>query len=132
MQKMIILPILALTLNLTACGEKQANTPTSENNKPAAQSTETDKPMEIKTAEADMTQTPTDSNHPGKLIHDKHCMNCHDSGVYTRPDHKMKDYSMLSGQVRGCDANIGSKLSDEDMNKIADYLNEMYYKFPKP
>jgi hypothetical protein len=44
----------------------------------------------------------------------------------------MTDFTMLSAQVRRCDANLGSKLFDEDMNKIADYLNETYYKFPKP
>lgn len=132
MNKMTFLSALALVLSLTACGGKQADTSANESSKPAEQNAETDKAMETKTAATDTAQTPQDSAHPGKAIHDRTCMNCHDSGVYTRPDHKMKDYTMLSGQVRQCDANLGSKLFDEDMDKVADYLNEAYYKFPKP
>lgn len=126
MKKMIIPSALALVLSLTACGEKQTDTAAHESNNP------TEQRMETKTTGIAAAQMPADGDHTGKAIHDKSCMNCHDSGVYTRPDRKMTDYTMLSGQVRRCDANIGSKLFEEDMDKISDYLSDTYYKFAKP
>ncbi|QLQ30416.1 MAG: cytochrome c [Candidatus Thiothrix singaporensis] len=65
-------------------------------------------------------------------LHDANCISCHDSGVYTRADHKMQDYAMLSAQVRRCDANLGARLFDEDLDKVTDYLNDTYYHFAKP
>lgn len=127
MKKTIILSSLLVVLTISACGEKQANSAPTDSPKAAEQMADASKAAAPETA----TQT-ADGGHPGKAIHDKTCLSCHDSGVYTRPDHKMTDFAMLSGQVRRCDANLGSKLFDEDMNKIADYLNEAYYKFPKP
>jgi mono/diheme cytochrome c family protein len=114
-----LMVVCAMTaLMLAGCGEK-----------PDAAG----KPLEQAIApNAPPQATDAAGGHPGKAIHDANCISCHDSGVYSRADHKMTDFTMLSAQVRRCDANLGSKLFDEDMNKIADYLNETYYKFPKP
>lgn len=125
MKKMTILLPLALILTLTACGEKK--TDTAEADKSAEQ---TATPANAAPAATETAQAPT-GGHPGKAIHDANCISCHDSGVYTRADHKMKDYTMLAAQVRRCDANLGSKLFDEDMDSITEYLNDTYYHFPK-
>lgn len=113
MQRIIFTLIIGLALS--GCGDKQA-------------STAPDAPQKttLQTAEA------ANGTHPGKTLLEENCMSCHDSGVYTRPDRKMTDFAMLSTQVRRCDANLGSKLFDEDMDSITNYLNETYYKFPKP
>ncbi len=113
---------------LTACGEKQSGTATAPETagKPMEQAVAPSSPPKAtETAEA------ASDVHPGKAIHDANCISCHDAGVYTRADHKMKDYGMLVAQVRRCDANLGSKLFDDDINKVTEYLNDTYYKFPK-
>lgn len=133
----LILP-LALAFAVAACGGKEAdNTAQQTEAAPATeakvnpsappQSTEPARQL----AEADAKPVEASGAHPGKTLHDANCISCHDSGVYTRADHKMQDFAMLSAQVRRCDANIGSQLLDEDMDKLTDYLNIAFYQFPK-
>lgn len=98
---------------LTACGEKQTETPPVSTVPPAVN-----------------TQAAV-SNLSGKDLHDTNCISCHDTAKYTSPEHKMQSYAMLSNQVHNCDANLGTKLFDEDITKIVDYLNDAFYKFPK-
>jgi len=111
-----VLPLLALVFTLSACGEKTAETSAA---KPAEQA-----------ASAPATVIAA-GGHPGQAIHDANCISCHDSGVYTRADRKMTNLEMLTGQVRRCDANLGTKLFDEDLDSVTAFLNETYYKFPK-
>ena len=72
--------------------------------------------------------------HPGKSMHDESCSSCHladhDAAFYTRADRKIDSYKGLQSMVRMCDANLGTKLFDEDMTDIGNYLNEAFYKFP--
>ena len=120
---MLALSLAAFTL--AGCGEK----------KPEAAADAAAKPMEQVVAPSSppkATETASaEGVHPGKAIHDANCISCHDSGVYTRADHKMTDLPMLTAQVRRCDANLGTKLFDEDIDKVTAYLNDTYYKFPK-
>ena len=77
--------------------------------------------------------TTADANaHPGKAIHDANCISCHDTGKYTRADRTVKDFKQLVGRVQVCDANLGAKLSEKDLTQITAYLNDTFYKFPKP
>jgi hypothetical protein len=59
------------------------------------------------------------------------CTACHDSSVYTRKNRRVKSLDRLQSQVRMCDANLGTKLFDEDLLSVVDYLNDNYYKFEK-
>lgn len=129
MKKMTILLPLALIFTLSACGEKKDETAAAPEAAMPAEQAAT--PGNAAPAATETAQAPAAGEHPGKAIHDANCISCHDSGVYSRADHKMQDFAMLSAQVRRCDANLGSKLFDEDMDKVADYLNETYYHFPK-
>lgn len=128
MRKKTILLSLALIFTLVACGEKKEETSNPETAKPAEQAAT---PANSTPEAASTAQASAAGDHPGKAIHDANCISCHDAGVYTRADRKMQDFSMLSAQVRRCDANLGSKLFDEDMDKVTDFLNEAYYHFPK-
>ena len=57
------------------------------------------------------------------------CTRCHDDNVYTRPDRRVDSLKRLESQVRMCDANIGTKLFDDDIAAVVDYLNTHYYRF---
>ena len=57
------------------------------------------------------------------------CTRCHDDSVYTRPDRRVDSLKRLDSQVRMCDANIGTKLFDDDIAAVVDYLNTHYYRF---
>lgn len=121
-----LLAIILGTLALSACGEKAAETAATLDAAKPAESVATGA---VKTLEA--AQALADGAHSGKAIHDTNCISCHDSGVYTRADHKMQDFTQLAAQVRRCDANLGARLLDEDIDKVVDYLNDTYYKFEK-
>lgn len=103
---------------LVACGDK------------SEQSTETAAKESKPVAGSTVVATGIDA-HPGKILHDSNCISCHDAKVYTRADRKVLDFTQLSAQVRRCDANLGSRLFDEDLAQITDYLNQAYYKYPK-
>lgn len=67
----------------------------------------------------------------GHALHDANCTKCHDSGVYTREDRFVTDRQSLDTQVRRCDANLGLKWFDDDVEAVVDYLDQSYYKFGK-
>ena len=65
----------------------------------------------------------------GKLLNDEHCLKCHGSEVYTRPDRRVTSLSGLHKQVRFCEQNLGLTWFDDDIDNTATYLNLEYYKF---
>lgn len=74
------------------------------------------------------TLASADNFDPGKFLADN-CSRCHSDVVYSRPDHRMKSLKQLEGQVRRCDANVGTSLFDEDIATLVKYLNDTYYHF---
>jgi cytochrome c5 len=64
-----------------------------------------------------------------KFFIDTKCSSCHDTEVYTRPDHKVKDLKALETQVRRCDANMGTGLFDDNVKAVVSFLNSTYYHF---
>lgn len=65
----------------------------------------------------------------GKALHDKTCLACHDSKMYTRADRKIKTATQLAGRVSGCNANTGAGWFPEDELNVSAYLNQQFYKF---
>ena len=65
----------------------------------------------------------------GKKLHDQHCMQCHDSGVYTREDRRVNSLDALHKQVRRCDASLGLRWFDQDVESVVKYLNQTWYNF---
>ena len=65
----------------------------------------------------------------GKQLNDKHCVRCHGSEVYTRPDRRVNSLPGLHKQVRFCEQNLGLTWFDDDIDNTATYLNLEYYKF---
>ena len=75
--------------------------------------------------------TPFEKGDPkaGKALHDKSCVACHDSKMYTRVDHKVKTAAQLAGRVSGCNANTGAGWFPEEELHVSAYLNQQFYKF---
>ena len=65
----------------------------------------------------------------GKALHDKTCVACHDSKMYTRENRKVKTAAQLAGRVSGCNANTGAGWFPEDELNVSAYLNQQFYKF---
>ena len=64
----------------------------------------------------------------GKSLVDANCTKCHDERVYTRPDRRVTTLEGLSKQVRRCEQSLGLKWFDDDIDDVAAYLNQAYYK----
>ena len=64
-----------------------------------------------------------------KALHDAKCISCHDTQIYTRPDHKITSLPELQAQVKQCDANLTDHMSDADIQQVVQYLNASFYKF---
>jgi mono/diheme cytochrome c family protein len=65
----------------------------------------------------------------GKAVHDKQCVACHDSSVYTRANRQVKSPEALIGQVNNCIRQTGAKLDRDQVNGLVKYLDESFYKF---
>lgn len=65
----------------------------------------------------------------GKAVHDKQCVACHDSSVYTRANRRVKSPEALIGQVNGCVRQTGAKLDRDQINDLVNYLDNAFYKF---
>ncbi|HSH29589.1 MAG TPA: cytochrome c [Thiohalobacter sp.] len=65
----------------------------------------------------------------GKKLHDQHCVQCHDSGVYTREDRRINSLPGLTKQVRRCQLSQGLQWFDKDIQNVVQYLNQTYYHF---
>lgn len=65
----------------------------------------------------------------GQSLHDRSCVACHDSQVYTRPNRRVTDLDGLAAQVDRCETNLGLLWFDEQKGAVVDYLNDSYYHF---
>jgi len=72
----------------------------------------------------------------GKTLHDAKCVACHvslyggdGSGIYTRPERKVKSAQALASRISACNANTGAGWFPEDERHVGVYLNETFYHF---
>lgn len=63
--------------------------------------------------------------------HAANCTRCHDSRVYTRPDHRVRSFAALEAQVARCDAQLETRLFPDELAGLVDFLNHQYYRFDK-
>jgi cytochrome c553 len=64
-----------------------------------------------------------------KELYSQHCVQCHASEVYTRPERKVTSLDGLQRQVRRCELALGLKWFDEDILDMTHYLNVKFYHF---
>ncbi|MBD3755771.1 MAG: hypothetical protein IE937_09035 [Gammaproteobacteria bacterium] len=68
--------------------------------------------------------------HPGKVLHDKaQCMSCHTAKPYN--PQKTNSYPKLVKAVQFCNDNLNAGMWEEEVEQLADYLNQEYYHFNK-
>lgn len=65
----------------------------------------------------------------GQALYETNCLKCHDSGIFTRPDHKVKSLDGLRKQVQRCELSLGLTWFDDQRENVVQYLNSNFYKF---
>lgn len=76
-----------------------------------------------------------ESTH-GKELHNANCIQCHSnmfggdgSGIYTRPNRRVRSLQGLEKQVRFCAQNLGHTWFDDEIQEVSNYLNREFYHF---
>ncbi len=76
-----------------------------------------------------------DSQH-GKTLHDANCIACHVSltggdphGLYTRNNRRIDSLSSLQTQVQRCELAQGLQWFPDDIESVAQFLDQRFYKF---
>jgi mono/diheme cytochrome c family protein len=65
-----------------------------------------------------------------QALYEQHCVKCHQSGVFTRPDRIITSLKALGGErVRWCETNTGQHWTDEEIAAVTTYLNDNFYHF---
>lgn len=67
----------------------------------------------------------------GKRLHDANCMACHDTGVYTRKDRKMRSVDAVRQHMQSCSHMAKLSLSAAQEQHLLKFLNEQFYRFPQ-
>jgi mono/diheme cytochrome c family protein len=67
----------------------------------------------------------------GKALVEGNCVRCHGPEVYTRSDRRITNLPGLHKQVRRCEQMLGLTWFDDEIDEVANYLNQQYYKFDK-
>ena len=65
----------------------------------------------------------------GKLLHDKHCVKCHSTEIYTRENRIVNNFSELTERVKQCELSNELTWFEEEIDAVIGYLNAAYYKF---
>ena len=70
-----------------------------------------------------------DDTAKGEKLHDANCLSCHTASVYTRTDRHIKSLTALKEQLSACSHAGQVRLTDDEQDRIVNYLNEQFYKF---
>ena len=66
----------------------------------------------------------------GKALYESRCQGCHEASVHRRESRLAKDYDQLRRQVERWSSNSGAAWRTDEVESVAAYLNERYYKYP--
>ncbi len=65
----------------------------------------------------------------GQRLHAAHCGGCHDDGVYTRKDRKVRSLDELQTQLQGCSHAAKKEFTAVETQNLLRFLNDRYYRF---
>lgn len=65
----------------------------------------------------------------GQALHDKHCLKCHDTSVYSRDRGNIISLAALRTRVSRCELSQGLTLPADGTENIVQYLNKSFYGF---
>ncbi len=68
----------------------------------------------------------------GKTLLTQACQQCHDNSMYSRSNSILQSYPELQARVEFCENASKVHWGDAQINQVIEYLNDTYYKFPKP
>ena len=85
--------------------------------------------LSILLAQAAHAALPGDSAEGERLVV-ANCTSCHDTGVFSRADHKVLSLDGLRRQLASCGHGAKKEFSAAQTESIVKYLNERFYHFP--
>jgi len=65
----------------------------------------------------------------GKRLLDAHCMECHQTDIFTRKDRKIHSLDALKEQLVGCSHAANVEFSASETQDLLKYLNDEFYHF---
>lgn len=68
----------------------------------------------------------------GRALYEARCDGCHGTSVHNRAARKARDFGGLRREVARWDRELGHAWTDADIDDVAAFLNERYYRFPCP
>ena len=66
----------------------------------------------------------------GELLYSTHCTGCHTTQIHWRDKRLATDWGTLKEQVLRWSSNTGQAWDEDDVLKVTQHLNELYYHFP--
>lgn len=67
----------------------------------------------------------------GQKIYQANCLSCHGAEMFTRADRRVKNQrDILIFAQQNCNRALKKPLSMKDLENVATFLNDKYYKFP--
>lgn len=68
----------------------------------------------------------------GEKIYNQQCVSCHGAEVFTRPDRRAKNQQdILIFAQQNCNRALKQPLGMKDLENVATYINNRYYKYAK-
>lgn len=68
----------------------------------------------------------------GALLYANHCNACHGAQLHWRDARAATDWHSLRAQVQRWQANGQLNWSEADVDEVARYLNQRFYRYPTP
>jgi hypothetical protein len=123
MNSRYLLLVSLLFINPVSLAEE--STPT----QPTTSSAETTAATTLQSTSPAIAEPDATTLEKGKQLHNVHCVNCHDTSVYTRKDRTIKRYESLTTQVQRCVNNLNKSWFDDEVDAVVAYLNVNFYQF---
>ena len=68
----------------------------------------------------------------GKLLYETRCSACHATSVHNRSARKAKSFDGVRAQVLRWSAEVGGSWNGDEIDDVANYLNQRYYRYRCP